>query len=43
MQEVRLQVCQGGNLSHFSADSCVAESGQVAAEFCTGCQEFVEV
>ena len=28
----------GGNLSHFSADSCVSESGQVAVEFCMGCQ-----
>lgn len=23
-----------GNLSHFSGDSCVSESGQVAVEFC---------
>lgn len=38
MQEVQLQVLSGGNLSHFSVDSWVAESGQVAVEFCTGCQ-----
>lgn len=28
----------GGNPSHFSVDSCLSKSGQVAAQFCTGCQ-----
>lgn len=34
---------RGGNLSHFSGDSCISESGQVAVEFCSGYQDFVEV
>lgn len=38
MQEVLLQALSGGNLSHFSGDSCVSESGQVAVEFCSGYQ-----
>ena len=29
---------RGGNLSHFSGDSCISESGQVAVEFCSGYQ-----
>lgn len=32
------RLCRGGNLSHFSGDSCVSESGQVAVEFCSGYQ-----
>lgn len=29
---------RGGHLSYFSGAGCVSEPGQVAVEFCTGCQ-----